>query len=618
MRYRNLESASGIFDEAKINDVLHSTIPPIVYAVQTSGGPIDQRRWSGNITPDGNKLYNIGTPGFNIGTVHTYSGVFNNIQPSQDSADESIGLEAFPWPFVYATSGVFNTNITVGGTSMLDTFNALYTIQTSGGPVDARQVTSHIIPDTSGAYDLGTLELPFRDVHATSGKLHTLDVIDFIDLEEKDVDIASPSVNKIRLYAKEDDEFTVIETITDLGVVNRVNQDTFRVARNTSGGALAKGTVVYLSGSTGNKPNFAAAQSNAIGTMPAVGVLATATNNNAYGEVMIIGKITGLKTNYTYDGHPTYAPVEDWAEGNVLYVNAAVAGALQNSKPNHPNFSQWIATIEVVHEDEGVLLVKTQAMLGLEDGTNNNVYTIGDTDAGVKSLKFDGANDSTLQWDSDNSKWFFSSGNVGIGTSGSLNKLDVAGASVIGSAYAGVKTAPTDGLLVEGELHVDTINEDTAAAGVTIDGVKLKDSEPYCDVINEKTGAAGVTIDGVKLKDSQPYCDVINEKTGAAGVTIDGVKLKDSEVTTDVINEKTGAAGVTIDGTLIKDNGLSATGTVSVSGILKFRAVSNPTMDENEIAADTQYVAAFSILRLYYKYAGYVYIFESDGRFGPV
>jgi len=52
-----------------------------------------------------------------------------------------------------------------------------------------------------------------------------------------------------------------------------------------------------------------------------------------------------------------------------------------------------------------------------------------------------------------------------------------------------------------GTVQTDTINEETATAGVTIDGVKLKDSEPYCDVINEKTGAAGVTIDSLLIKD---------------------------------------------------------------------------------------------------------------------
>jgi len=56
-------------------------------------------------------------------------------------------------------------------------------------------------------------------------------------------------------------------------------------------------------------------------------------------------------------------------------------------------------------------------------------------------------------------------------------------------------------LTLEGTLKVDTINEKTSAAGVTVDGVKLKDSEPYCDVINEKTADAGVTVDSMKIKD---------------------------------------------------------------------------------------------------------------------
>jgi len=96
----------------------------------------------------------------------------------------------------------------------------------------------------------------------------------------------------------------------------------------------------------------------------------------------------------------------------------------------------------------------------------------------------------------------------------------------VGSASVGAKNIYADTAVLS-----DVISEFSSAAGVTIDGVKLKDSEPYCDVINEKTVTAGVTIDGVKLKDSQPYCDVINEKTGATGVTIDSVILKDGGAT---------------------------------------------------------------------------------------
>jgi hypothetical protein len=58
--------------------------------------------------------------------------------------------------------------------------------------------------------------------------------------------------------------------------------------------------------------------------------------------------------------------------------------------------------------------------------------------------------------------------------------------------------------------------------------------------------------------------DVISEKTSAAGVTVDGVLLKDSQVSTDQINEKTSATGVTVDGVLLKDSGVvTGAGTVS-------------------------------------------------------
>jgi hypothetical protein len=54
--------------------------------------------------------------------------------------------------------------------------------------------------------------------------------------------------------------------------------------------------------------------------------------------------------------------------------------------------------------------------------------------------------------------------------------------------------------------------------------------------------------------------DSISEKTSGAGVTVDGVLLKDSTVKTDTIVEKTAAAGVTADGVLLKDGGITLLG----------------------------------------------------------
>lgn len=70
-------------------------------------------------------------------------------------------------------------------------------------------------------------------------------------------------------------------------------------------------------------------------------------------------------------------------------------------------------------------------------------------------------------------------------------------------------TANTLTALSGSTIATNTIAETTAAAGVTIDGVLLKDGGAVfadaatieIDTINEATAAAGVTVDGVLLKD---------------------------------------------------------------------------------------------------------------------
>jgi hypothetical protein len=71
---------------------------------------------------------------------------------------------------------------------------------------------------------------------------------------------------------------------------------------------------------------------------------------------------------------------------------------------------------------------------------------------------------------------------------------------------------------------------------------------------------SGATLsDTGVLQATEVSTDTISEKTAAAGVTIDGVLLKDNAVNTDTINEKTAAAGVTIDSVLLKDGGATLT-----------------------------------------------------------
>lgn len=99
---------------------------------------------------------------------------------------------------------------------------------------------------------------------------------------------------------------------------------------------------------------------------------------------------------------------------------------------------------------------------------------------------------------------------------------------VVGSSYTGGHTVVTvsgDNLptpITSIELGIQP-RDMTALSSLILDSLSV-------DTISEKTSAAGVTIDGVKLKDSQPYTDQINEKTSGAGVTVDQLLIKDGEI----------------------------------------------------------------------------------------
>lgn len=98
----------------------------------------------------------------------------------------------------------------------------------------------------------------------------------------------------------------------------------------------------------------------------------------------------------------------------------------------------------------------------------------------------------------------------------------------------------------------DTITERTLGAGVTIDGVLLKDGGVSVDLISERTAASGVVVDGVALKDG--------------GVTATGAIVAAGGVSVNTISERTAASGVTVDGVLLKDGGATLSGALTVTG----------------------------------------------------
>ena len=78
--------------------------------------------------------------------------------------------------------------------------------------------------------------------------------------------------------------------------------------RNGSGGTLAKGTPVYITGNVGDTATVivAAADAADLSKMPAIGVLDAAIADNADGHVVISGEITQMDTNGYAINSPLY------------------------------------------------------------------------------------------------------------------------------------------------------------------------------------------------------------------------------------------------------------------------------------------------------------------------
>ena len=168
------------------------------------------------------------------------------------------------------------------------------------------------------------------------------------------------------------------------------------------------------------------------------------------------------------------------------------------------------------------------------------------------------------------------------------------------------------GVTVNSTMKIDTIAEKTSANGVSIDGVKLKDSIVVVDTINESTSTAGVTIDSVLLKDGAVQNATITGGTLTDYVETDVAISYGTDLAIDLANGNTGSVTLTgnvsggIDFTNVPTNGTSTftlkitqdgTGsrTASWKANWKWKGGTAPTLTTTAAAVDrVDYIIASS------------------------
>ncbi len=130
------------------------------------------------------------------------------------------------------------------------------------------------------------------------------------------------------------------------GTANARNLEVY--VRNQSGSTIPAGSIVYISGATGNRPLITLAQANNdANSAQTMGFTKTAIANNGFGYVIVRGELENIDTSAL-------------TEGAQLYLSPTTAGTWTTTKPSAPQHLVYVGIVVRAHPTLGVILVAVQ------------------------------------------------------------------------------------------------------------------------------------------------------------------------------------------------------------------------------------------------------------------
>jgi hypothetical protein len=118
--------------------------------------------------------------------------------------------------------------------------------------------------------------------------------------------------------------------------------------RNQSGSTIPAGSIVYISGATGNLPLITLAQANNdTNSAQTIGFVKTAIANNGTGYVIVRGVLEAINTSAL-------------TEGVQLYLSPTTAGTWTTTKPSAPQHMVYVGVVIRSHPTQGTILVAVQ------------------------------------------------------------------------------------------------------------------------------------------------------------------------------------------------------------------------------------------------------------------
>jgi hypothetical protein len=118
--------------------------------------------------------------------------------------------------------------------------------------------------------------------------------------------------------------------------------------RNQSGSTIPAGSIVYISGATGNKPLITLAQANNdANSAQTIGFVKSSIANNSTGFVIVRGELENIDTSAL-------------TEGVQLYLSPTTAGTWTTTKPSAPQHLVYVGVVIRSHPTLGTILVAVQ------------------------------------------------------------------------------------------------------------------------------------------------------------------------------------------------------------------------------------------------------------------
>lgn len=286
--------------------------------------------------------------------------------------------------------------------------------------------------------------------------------------------IQSPAV------AATDGQIPIWDSATSRAIWSDNNARTlFATVRNASGVTMPKGSIVYITGGTGNHAIVSLARANAESTSARTfGILSADLPNNTDGTCIVAGYLSGVDTSL-------------WVEGTQLYLSPDIAGAWTSTKPSAPNHMVYVAKVTRQQSQQGTVEVTIQNGYELDE-----LHNVSNTSLADKDL---------LVYESATSLW----------KNKSFSTLDLLTVTTAASTYFAKPTGTTSQYL-RGDGSLSTFSTDALSA---TSGTYLAKASNLSDLANTATARTNLGLGTAATLSSSAVAQTANNLSDLASAS---------------------------------------------------------------------------------------------------